>query len=296
MSDNFTPPYVVTDVAGYLAAVLDFDKTTRQVVTYRGHEDESYRLQPSVARTPKFLANENILLNEILSIHPIEFGGDNSTLEQLVRAQHYSIPTRLLDVSFNPLVALYFACQPKKKRRFRVRRKGLLLGPLPPAEEANGQVVSFIVEKDVVKYFDSDRVAILANLAKLPRLLRDLINFSLLGRRFYTQLPIKRLLHLIRQEKSGFLADIIPDDLLKTTFVKPKLNNRRIIAQTGAFLLFGIEDEMPVDGTLDIKVRRITIDADRKKSILLDLDKISVNERTLFPEVDRAANYIKTYL
>ena len=83
---------------------------------------------------------------------------------------------------------------------------------------------------------------------------------------------------------------------MKTTFVKPKLNNRRIIAQTGAFLLFGIEDEMPVDGTLDIKVRRITIDADRKKSILLDLDKISVNERTLFPEVDRAANYIKTYL
>lgn len=42
---------------------------------------------------------------------PKEFQGMNSILDKLVEMQHYNLPTRLLDVSSNALVALLFACQ-----------------------------------------------------------------------------------------------------------------------------------------------------------------------------------------
>ena len=40
-----------------------------------------------------------------------EFKGLLTPLEELAKLQHYSIPTRLVDVTINPLIALYFAVE-----------------------------------------------------------------------------------------------------------------------------------------------------------------------------------------
>lgn len=51
---------------------------------------------------------------DVVAYLPHSFSECKSALDYLVQMQHYELPTRLLDVSTNPLVALYFACRPVK--------------------------------------------------------------------------------------------------------------------------------------------------------------------------------------
>jgi hypothetical protein len=78
--------------------------------------------------------------------------------------------------------------------------------------------------------------------------------------------------------------------------VKPKQNNRRILAQQGAFLLFGLPSELIEDNQFGIEIIRTTIPATAKTKIIRQLNQININESSLFPELDRAAQYIMEQL
>lgn len=52
------------------------------------------------------------MIKEIVHTNPKEF--ELERFDLLAKLQHFGFPTRLLDVSTNPLVALYFACSDKK--------------------------------------------------------------------------------------------------------------------------------------------------------------------------------------
>jgi len=204
----------IRTVQGFIGKVLGLDDKDgyEDEVFYRGHSNKKrYKLEPSLFRKDEdgnylYKDNEHILFRELLVSNSADFQSDVYTLDSLVRMQHYSLPTRLLDITSNPLIALYFACK--------------------SSPDEDGEVIVFSMKRKDVKYFDSDVASCIANLARLPQSEKSKIKFD--ENVFNNQPPIKRLLHFIREEKSFFEPSIIPDDLRKIICVKGKQSNDRV--------------------------------------------------------------------
>lgn len=201
-----------------------------------------------------------------------DFSSDSYTLDRLVRMQHYSLPTRLMDITSNPLIALYFTCKSNV--------------------DSDGEVIFFKIQKSEIKYYDSDTASCLANLVRLSKYEQNKINTELGKDEFNQQSVIKRLIHFIRDEKPFFEEEIEPKDLKRIICVKSKKSNERITSQSGAFLLFGIDAALNEEGTENIQIYRITIKKEDKQKILDELDFLNINESSVFPYIENSAKYV----
>ena len=247
---------------------------------YRGQPDEIYKLVPGIYRNNNLINNEHIIVKDIESAVPSEFSSCRCTFDKLVKMQHYELPTRLLDITANPLVALFFAC-------FDERTK-----------DRDGALYKFVIKSDtdIPKYSDSDAVSVVANIARRPS---DFEIESIRGcdlEDFNKEDAITYLLHEIRcSEKPHFLPVVNIEDIEKVFFVKPKMDNPRIVKQEGAFLLFGIEGKKGKFKEADdfFEFKKYIIPSDKKSDILYQLDLLGINEASLFPEINHIASYIK---
>ena len=71
------------------------------------------------------------------------------------------------------------------------------------------------------------------------------------------------------------------------------MSNRRILAQSGAFILYGINPPKKMYFPDPIVETPFTVPQDEKSTIRKALEDIGINESTLFPEIDKAAARIK---
>lgn len=276
-------------VIGEVKSVIEFIDAVRKatkpspggVAAFRGQQNKEWKLEPGLLRAPqRYIDHEREMSRDLMAIHPQEFAADQTMFDRLVRMQHYGLRTRLLDVTLNPLVALYFAVQRAQSGGRSVDGAVWLLRA-PPSRK---------------KYFDSDAVSCVSNLANLSASEKEEIRTiptSYSKDLFNGVDAVDKLLQFIRAEKAYFRAQIDREDFFKRYLVTPKMSNRRIIAQSGAFVIFGLDSPPSAANFPDtIKTDRIDIPEGSKTEIRAELDTLGINESTLFPELDRAASYI----
>ncbi|GHU66146.1 hypothetical protein FACS1894184_03420 [Clostridia bacterium] len=97
---------------------------------YRGHGDESWNLLPSIARCPynKSKYEQYMSTNFYVEVSKRKKDLPSDNASWLCYMQHYGLPTRLLDWSESPLVALYFAVCNEKE--YNVDGKLWILDPI----------------------------------------------------------------------------------------------------------------------------------------------------------------------
>ena len=117
---------------------------------FRGQANKKWNMNPSIFREQYLIENEDKIIKDVLTNCPDDFLPTDTLFEKLVKLQHYGCKTRLLDLTTNALVALYFACNEEKHHRI------------------NGELIILDIPNDQIKYFDSDTVAILTAISVQP--------------------------------------------------------------------------------------------------------------------------------
>lgn len=242
-----------------LRELLDKMSSDKADPFYRGQANSSWKLDSSLTRDEKYNNEESQLYYDILSLKPDAFYNDSSVYERLITMQHYGMPTRLLDITRNPLIAIYFACSNMD------------------CKNIDGNIFIFKPDKESFLNFEDKKLRCITKIVKSK-------NPSEICKSCEERTPCEYM-------KDSKLKNVNPDFFYKHHFIKGIAKNQRIHSQSGDFIFVGLNG---FDKSLyELPKRTIIIDAGAKKLLLEQLESLNIHGGTVYPDLSSMSKYIK---
>lgn len=249
-------------------------------IVFRGLSDASFKLTPSIGRTvsPYWMntiqTKETEQINQAQLKFPELFQNSDWPAINLAKLQHYGIPTRMMDVTSNALVGLYFACQSDAKN-----------------PDADGEVVAF---SGYIYSGFNPFINAIADTARLEgNTIQDYNNF------YYK---------ITRQPY--FSGEIAPDnelerraEIFRSVTTRPLIVDvgdisTRQINQQGKFIIFPnkphyfshdlrwktYEELVKLEKNDRMVIKEIIVPHSIKQKVLKDLERVGITEQYLFAD------------
>lgn len=286
----------ITSIEKYISTIMKMKKEQDALGLnshhwfFRGQKDSSWSIIPNAFRDDK-LKNEYAVIQSAIRQNPFEFRS-LSEFETLTKLQHYGLGTRVLDVTLNPLVALYFATEPaisyelgKDKRYKQVEKDGIVFFNYAPWHSINELSVRIAMVIPFVDLDDSYTVASLLEHFKSHLVITD-AEYAML-----------------QQDDYKLFIEYIQ----KSYFIVSTHSNERLVRQSGAFVLptaLKLDNStMPVGNksiqkaylslNSEFSAETLIIPSKYKAQIREELDFFNINEATMFPELEHQMVYIQ---
>lgn len=259
---------VVKSIDEYLEVILEVKNAFKSEVWFRGQNNASHYLIPSLFREKSIVGIDNVVKNDYEYKKSDAIMKDDFTaLEKFILAydrlmkpqnnpnkvdyfylmQHYDIPTRLLDFSKSELIALYFSLSKKSKSKMNL----------------DDEISSFFDNTDGSSKYGSSVFCIDP---------------------YYTNLNTtgKEIIYDLSVNDFDILEKIDLPICIKTSF-----DDKRLVAQHGVFVFFGYnyrnyEDYYP----LNKRIYKIFIPNSLRKEMFEELkNKFKITHSVIFPDI-----------